>query len=571
MRFWKRDAPTNNGTKPKKPIRVGFVWQIVFCLLVGFGLAGGLTYAGWRVLGSPPVVPKTSKQTAPNQSPAPSAQPPSSPQAPPNELPVDVSLDLLRISLTVVAGVGGIVALVVAYRKQRLGEAQHQREDSAARREDQKMYSERFSKASELLGSQRSAMRLAGVYAMASLADDWEGGRQTCIDVLCAYLRMPHKPLNDPPIDQIRERPHRPSEQKKWRLVLSEDSNPAPSEEHQVRTTIIRVIVDHLDSEASTPWFGHSFNLSGAILDSPSFAGAHIHDCYFDFGESLLYGEIDFSGCDFVDSKIDFFFTDIVGKCEFDISDFRNTEIQLTADISGGVKFYASNMESTTVDISGLDLDGGDFSFMEINMKEKSTLEIGRADLKQSSLALSRCHVSNSKIVLRNASLTNSSMYFSGLRVEAGGRVMLTSGIHNKTPSPEIMDSELHFNDMGISAGGFFGLQRQNFIRSPLHFPDLSIDKSEFIITECHLNTSAVSFTNADLSSKGRLVIDVCSDDENPVNTDGLTTPPGNEGLSVVVRPGAVDDVDPSLWARARTRQDAEVDPALRPHIVAWY
>jgi hypothetical protein len=34
-------------------------------------------------------------------------------------------------------------------------------------------------------------VRLAGVYAMARLADDWEDQRQTCIDVLCAYLRMP--------------------------------------------------------------------------------------------------------------------------------------------------------------------------------------------------------------------------------------------------------------------------------------------------------------------------------------------------------------------------------------------
>jgi hypothetical protein len=27
---------------------------------------------------------------------------------------------------------------------------------------------------------------------MASLADEWEAGQQTCIDVLCAYMRMPY-------------------------------------------------------------------------------------------------------------------------------------------------------------------------------------------------------------------------------------------------------------------------------------------------------------------------------------------------------------------------------------------
>jgi len=29
---------------------------------------------------------------------------------------------------------------------------------------------------------------------MAGLADDWKVNRQICIDVLCAYLRMPYEP-----------------------------------------------------------------------------------------------------------------------------------------------------------------------------------------------------------------------------------------------------------------------------------------------------------------------------------------------------------------------------------------
>jgi hypothetical protein len=53
---------------------------------------------------------------------------------------------------------------------------------------------ERFATAAEQLGSDKSAVRLAGVYAMAGLADDWEENRQTCADVLCAYLRMPYEP-----------------------------------------------------------------------------------------------------------------------------------------------------------------------------------------------------------------------------------------------------------------------------------------------------------------------------------------------------------------------------------------
>ena len=50
----------------------------------------------------------------------------------------------------------------------------------------------RYRSASEQLDYRHSAtVRLAGVYAMAHLADDWPQQRQMCVDVLCAYLRMP--------------------------------------------------------------------------------------------------------------------------------------------------------------------------------------------------------------------------------------------------------------------------------------------------------------------------------------------------------------------------------------------
>jgi len=54
---------------------------------------------------------------------------------------------------------------------------------------------ERFATAASQLGSDKPpAVRLAGVYAMEGLAADWEENRQTCVDVLRAYLRMPYEP-----------------------------------------------------------------------------------------------------------------------------------------------------------------------------------------------------------------------------------------------------------------------------------------------------------------------------------------------------------------------------------------
>ncbi|WP_159061283.1 hypothetical protein [Streptomyces europaeiscabiei] len=100
--------------------------------------------------------------------------------------------DAIKIALAVVAGVGGVVALVVAYRRQHLSEATDLREYDKA-------LIERFGAAAEQLGTDQPAVRMAGAYAMARLADEWPQERQMCIDVLCGYLRMPHAP--DPPTD----------------------------------------------------------------------------------------------------------------------------------------------------------------------------------------------------------------------------------------------------------------------------------------------------------------------------------------------------------------------------------
>jgi hypothetical protein len=85
---------------------------------------------------------------------------------------------------------------------------------------------ERFATAVEQLCSDKPAVRLAGVYVMADLADDWEENRQTCVDVLYTYLRMPYEP--DPSQGASEQR----------RLAFEAI--------RQVRHTVIRVIAAHL-------------------------------------------------------------------------------------------------------------------------------------------------------------------------------------------------------------------------------------------------------------------------------------------------------------------------------------
>ncbi len=155
----------------------------------------------------------------------------------------DTRLDIIKIALSVVAGVGGVVALVVAYRKQRIGEV-------AEARERVKVLNERFASACSQIGHDKPTVRLAGIYAMASLADEWLEQRQVCIDVLCAYLRVPYEPALDSP----------------WQH----------DEESEVRLSITSVISEHLRRGAPVSWQGHEFNLVRAVLRSADFAGIQV-------------------------------------------------------------------------------------------------------------------------------------------------------------------------------------------------------------------------------------------------------------------------------------------------------
>src|SRR5262245_13821855 len=83
---------------------------------------------------------------------------------------------------------------VVNFRKRRLAKNGKIPEQRRGEDDRVRVFNRRFATATRRLGHARTAVRLAGVYALAGLADDWQDGRQTCIDELCAYLRMPYEP-----------------------------------------------------------------------------------------------------------------------------------------------------------------------------------------------------------------------------------------------------------------------------------------------------------------------------------------------------------------------------------------
>ncbi len=243
----------------------------------------------------------------------------------PSKLTLDTGnlLEIIKIALAVVGGIGGAVALVVAYRKQRLAEEDNhrarehnRRAREAARREDTKLYVERFTTAANQLGTDAPAVRLAGVHALAALADDWAGGRQMCIDVLCAYLRMPPEP--EPEQD--------PTRHSTWRAM------------REVRATIIRLIGAHFSRHAAVPWHGHDLDFTGVTFDTTvDFAGAVFSG-----------GRVWFTGAVFSSDQIYFTSADFSGS----VVTFHS------AVFSGGRTWFANAVFSE----SEISFDGAAFS-----------------------------------------------------------------------------------------------------------------------------------------------------------------------------------------------------------------
>ncbi|MEA5358581.1 pentapeptide repeat-containing protein [Amycolatopsis sp., V23-08] len=98
-------------------------------------------------------------------------------------------LEALKTAATLVVGTGGAAALLLAARRQRSAELDLVQKDHDA---TERRVTEIYSKAADQLGSDKAPVRLAGLYSLERLAGGYAPHRQTIVNVLCAYLRMPY-------------------------------------------------------------------------------------------------------------------------------------------------------------------------------------------------------------------------------------------------------------------------------------------------------------------------------------------------------------------------------------------
>jgi uncharacterized protein YjbI with pentapeptide repeats len=206
---------------------------------------------------------------------------------------------------------------------------------------------ERFATAASQLGGDKPpAVQLAGVYAMAVLADDWPENRQTCVDVLCGYLRMPYEPDLGEGAPEKERRPFRAS--------------------REVRHTVIRVITAHLKEGAGESWQGLNFDCTGVVFDGGDFIGANFPSGQVRFAGAEFSGDkVDFTNATFSGGKVDF--SDATfsgGLVAFDRATFSSGEVSfIGATFAGGtVTFRFARFSSGTDLFAGVKFAGAKFS-----------------------------------------------------------------------------------------------------------------------------------------------------------------------------------------------------------------
>ena len=162
-------------------------------------------------------------------------------------------LDRIKVTLTALGGVGAVGYLVIKYRERAAlerGEAD-----------------EKLVRAVQQLGDASPQVRIAGVYALADVADTYEGPyHQRVVDILCGYLRT-DRLLKDANGDT--------------RYATNDDGTPnydqPLSADGAVESTILSVLTSHLRANRSTtqgPW----------------------SDCNIDLHRTTLTETVDFSG-----------------------------------------------------------------------------------------------------------------------------------------------------------------------------------------------------------------------------------------------------------------------------------
>jgi hypothetical protein len=111
---------------------------------------------------------------------------------------------------------------------------------------EQGQVTDRYTRAVEQLGHEKAPVRLGALYSLEHLAQDNPEYRQTVVDVLCAYLRMPYILPAQPELEAEQAEEMASPANGRDRTSQSAPGQDPGREELQVRRTAQRLLADHL-------------------------------------------------------------------------------------------------------------------------------------------------------------------------------------------------------------------------------------------------------------------------------------------------------------------------------------
>ncbi len=266
----------------------------------------------------------------------------------------DVELNAIRTAGTLLVVTGGAAALLLAALRHRstVLTLVHTDRDATERR-----ITELYTKAADQLGSDQAPVRLAGLYALERLANSTVEHRQTIVNVICAYLRMPYTPPAERPGSNAYRNP-RPRRRQHRAFTDRPAASPplAPRhqrarEERQVRLTAQDILSRNLrvpqvdrrrwwqwkrTPEAAPPWPGIRLDLTGALLIDFNLAHCQLYKA--GFGGAQFTGNAGFAGARFTRGA-DFGGARFTGDADFGGAQFIGIAYIVGAQFAGNASF----------------------------------------------------------------------------------------------------------------------------------------------------------------------------------------------------------------------------------------
>lgn len=220
---------------------------------------------------------------------------------------------------------------------------------------------DRFTAAVAQLGDTNPAIQLGGVHALAGIADDADHTmRQTCIDVLCAFLRLPYDP--DPgelAHDQI-------ADLDEAALSAHNKRRAAYRGLREVRHTIIRLIGNHLRPGSPHTWQGHDFDFTGVVFDGGDLHRAHFSNGTTTFHNATFTADFNFWQARFSGGQVNFGYAKFTGgEVNFGFANFSGGSVNFRSVLfSGGqVNFEHASFSGRDVDFGSSLFAGGQVNF----------------------------------------------------------------------------------------------------------------------------------------------------------------------------------------------------------------